>query len=212
MVDIKDDPPREGNRGGLDLFKWNSVKNQSWKDRECYLGHSVKVGMQGKFGRYGKNDWWSNSRGDAFGNLQQEQDKVRQYEEELFKEALGEAPKKHLLNLKSQQDAADEPSVSQSAPVPSEADAVGREERGKADDDPKDRDDSERKKKEEKERKKLEKESRRHAKALKKQEKSVRREQEQLRKDEEELRRLRRERKRQRSLERSCEPSKGRRR
>ena len=34
-------PPRGGNRGGKDQFNWESVKGD--KDREFYLGHSVKA-------------------------------------------------------------------------------------------------------------------------------------------------------------------------
>ena len=34
-------PARGGNRGGKDQFNWDSVKND--KDREFYLGHSVKA-------------------------------------------------------------------------------------------------------------------------------------------------------------------------
>lgn len=34
-------PARGGNRGGKDQFNWDSVKSD--KDREFYLGHSVKA-------------------------------------------------------------------------------------------------------------------------------------------------------------------------
>ena len=34
-------PPRGGSRGGRDQFNWDSVKTD--KDRENYLGHSLKV-------------------------------------------------------------------------------------------------------------------------------------------------------------------------
>lgn len=34
-------PARGGNRGGKDQFNWESVKSD--KDREFYLGHSVKA-------------------------------------------------------------------------------------------------------------------------------------------------------------------------
>ncbi|KAI8902198.1 hypothetical protein BC833DRAFT_574088 [Globomyces pollinis-pini] len=37
---------REGNRGGLGLFNWEDVKAD--KDREHYLGHSIKAST----GRY----------------------------------------------------------------------------------------------------------------------------------------------------------------
>jgi hypothetical protein len=34
-------PPRGGSRGGRDQFNWEDVKSD--KDREYYLGHSVKA-------------------------------------------------------------------------------------------------------------------------------------------------------------------------
>lgn len=36
-----DGPIREGSRGGRDQFSWENVKGD--KDREFYLGHSVKA-------------------------------------------------------------------------------------------------------------------------------------------------------------------------
>lgn len=42
MIDFdRDEAPREGIRGGLEQFRWDSVKSQSLRDRECYLGRTI---------------------------------------------------------------------------------------------------------------------------------------------------------------------------
>lgn len=40
-MSIYNGPPRGGTRGGRDQFSWDQVKSD--KDREYYLGHSVKA-------------------------------------------------------------------------------------------------------------------------------------------------------------------------
>lgn len=87
---------REGCRGGREQFTWNSLKDQEFKDRECYLGQSTKVGMMGKFGRYQLHDWYARKR-DTAESISSERSAVQQYEEELMQEALGLKPKKLLL-------------------------------------------------------------------------------------------------------------------
>ena len=54
---------REGCRGGQEQFKWNSLRDEEFKDRECYLGQSTKVVMMGKFGHYYKHDWYAQKKG-----------------------------------------------------------------------------------------------------------------------------------------------------
>jgi len=44
-------PPRGGTRGGADQFSWENVKAD--KDREYYLGHSVKA-LTGRWQKGGK--------------------------------------------------------------------------------------------------------------------------------------------------------------
>eukprot|EP01068_Selenidium_serpulae_P011880 Selendium_serpulae@DN5741_c0_g1_i1.p1 len=126
MVDVWDGPPREGTRGGLEQFKWDSVKGEAMRDRECYLGQSVRIGMQGKFGRFNTHDWWRTERGDKGRDpIEKEVESVKQFEEALMQEALGLKPK-NLLLLKGKQpeptegepDANDCSSI---APVPEEA-------------------------------------------------------------------------------------------
>ena len=41
IMSLYNGPPRGGNRGGKDQFNWDNVKGD--KDREFYLGHSVKA-------------------------------------------------------------------------------------------------------------------------------------------------------------------------
>ena len=50
LEDIFSGPIRDGNRGGLGLFKWDSVK-EDHKNKEHYLGSTIKAA----FGRWQKN-------------------------------------------------------------------------------------------------------------------------------------------------------------
>ena len=50
---------RAGTRGGWDRFNWNDVRFMSFKDRECYLGYSSKLGFLDKGGKWKKSDWLS---------------------------------------------------------------------------------------------------------------------------------------------------------
>jgi len=99
MVDVRM-YTREGCRGGREQFKWDSLKEQDFKDREQYLGISQKVGLMGKFGRYYVHDWYAKTRETAT-SISEEKDAVKAYEEELMQEALGNKPKKLLLARKS---------------------------------------------------------------------------------------------------------------
>mmetsp|Transcript_36966 Transcript_36966/g.110406 ORF Transcript_36966/g.110406 Transcript_36966/m.110406 type:complete len:357 (+) Transcript_36966:93-1163(+) len=87
---------RDGCRGGSEHFKWNSIKEQEFKDRECYLGASTKVGMMTKFARYYVHDWYTKKR-ETTETIDSERNAVQAYEEELMQEALGLKPKKLLL-------------------------------------------------------------------------------------------------------------------
>lgn len=90
-----EDAPRGGTRGGLELFKWENLKGQSYKEREHYLGHSAKIGTQIS-GNWRKNDWWQKDR-ETTTKIDQERQAVKEYEDEIFKEALGLKPKNLLL-------------------------------------------------------------------------------------------------------------------
>jgi len=88
---------RDGCRGGSEHFKWNSIKDQEFKDREQYLGASTKVGMMTKFARYYVHDWYAKKR-ETVESIDSERSAVQAYEEELMQEALGIKPKKLLLS------------------------------------------------------------------------------------------------------------------
>lgn len=90
---------REGCRGGRDNFKWDTLKEQDFKDREQYLGGVMKTGLMGKFGRYYVHDWYTKSR-DKAASIEEERKSIQEYEEELMQEALGLKPKKLLIQKK----------------------------------------------------------------------------------------------------------------
>jgi len=46
-------------KGGTKEFNWSNVRQASYKDRECYLGYSTKVGYLDKGGKWKKRDWWT---------------------------------------------------------------------------------------------------------------------------------------------------------
>eukprot|EP00933_Yihiella_yeosuensis_P012893 TRINITY_DN12226_c0_g5_i1.p1 TRINITY_DN12226_c0_g5~~TRINITY_DN12226_c0_g5_i1.p1 ORF type:complete len:348 (-),score=87.34 TRINITY_DN12226_c0_g5_i1:52-1011(-) len=98
MVDIKV-RVRDGVRGGREQFSWSSIKEQDFKDRECYLGGTTQVGQMGKFGKYYKHDWYARTR-DSADHIDSERQSVQAYEDELMQEALGLKPKKLLLQKK----------------------------------------------------------------------------------------------------------------
>jgi len=90
---------KDGCRGGREQFTWTSIKEQEYKDRESYLGQSMKVGQMGKFGKYYMHDWYARKR-DTTASIAEERGAVQAYEEELMQEALGLKPKKLLLAKK----------------------------------------------------------------------------------------------------------------
>lgn len=49
---------RGGNRGGKADFDWESVRLLNHKERDCYLGASVKLGYLDKGHKWRKKDWW----------------------------------------------------------------------------------------------------------------------------------------------------------
>ena len=46
-------------KGGTKEFNWDNVRNMSYKDRECFLGYTTKIGYLDKGGKWKKRDWWT---------------------------------------------------------------------------------------------------------------------------------------------------------
>ncbi|KAK9802778.1 hypothetical protein WJX73_002172 [Symbiochloris irregularis] len=95
-------PARGGNRGGKDQFNWDAVKAD--KDREFYLGHSVKATT----GRWQKGKdvfWYTRAKGeDGVDPMAAELRSVKEREEELMMEALGMKPKVKKLPVQPKLD------------------------------------------------------------------------------------------------------------
>ena len=49
---------RGGTRGGKDQFNWDDIRYLNYKERECYLGASQKIGYLDKGGKWRKGDWY----------------------------------------------------------------------------------------------------------------------------------------------------------
>jgi len=83
-------PSRGGVRGGADQFDWEDIKSD--KNRESYLGHSLKAPV----GRWqkGKDLTWytKGSKQGASFTKQQEMDAVKKLEAEAMAVALGKGP------------------------------------------------------------------------------------------------------------------------
>lgn len=96
LMSLYNGPPRPGARGGRDQFNWESVKTD--KDREFYLGHSVKATV----GRWqkGKDVFWYTRNKDENDVLNEEIKAVKVKEQELMLEALGLKPKSMDLGAK----------------------------------------------------------------------------------------------------------------
>ena len=89
---MRDGPARGGTRGGKDQFNWDDVKSD--KDREYYLGHSVKASV----GRWQKGKdllWYTRGKegDDAAAAARAEIAAVKAAEERAMAEALGLEPK-----------------------------------------------------------------------------------------------------------------------
>ena len=54
------EPVKASMKGGTADFNWEDVRYMNYKDRECYLGYTVKIGFLDKGGKWKKKDWWTN--------------------------------------------------------------------------------------------------------------------------------------------------------
>ena len=57
---------RGGTRGGANLFKWEDLKKMKYKERECYLGYTSKLGYLDKGGQWKKNDFYKSTTDPIF--------------------------------------------------------------------------------------------------------------------------------------------------
>ncbi|QSL65483.1 hypothetical protein MERGE_002795 [Pneumocystis wakefieldiae] len=90
MADLLTGPIREGNRGGLGLFRWENVKEDKY--RENYLGHSLRAPV----GRWQKGrdlTWYTKDKKEApaasLSSRDEEIRLIKQAEKEALAEALG---------------------------------------------------------------------------------------------------------------------------
>ncbi|EGR27065.1 multiple myeloma tumor-associated, putative [Ichthyophthirius multifiliis] len=76
---------RDGVRGGRDQFKWDNVRQMTHKDREQYLGQTLKIGFLDKGGKWRKKDWYLKSKGQQ----QNEIDEIQSQDQKRIRIALG---------------------------------------------------------------------------------------------------------------------------
>lgn len=81
---------RGGVRGGQDQFKWDNVKLMSYKDRECYLGSSSKLGFLDKGGKWRHRDWYAHVKDtDAVKSREDELKQIKLEEKAMMNFRLG---------------------------------------------------------------------------------------------------------------------------
>lgn len=88
---IKDDNVRGGNRGGRSNFKWDDIRLQTYKERECYLGGTIMLGFLSNGGKWIKHDRFSYQKPSAADQvvLAAEKAKIKEEEERILRESLG---------------------------------------------------------------------------------------------------------------------------
>lgn len=94
---INENSVRAGNRGGKDRFNWEDVKVLNYKDRECYLGISEKLGRLDKGCKWIRNDWYLNKdkknivklSKEEIKDLESEVKRIQEEEKKQMNEVLG---------------------------------------------------------------------------------------------------------------------------
>lgn len=96
---INENSIRGGNRGGKHLFKWDDIRALSYKERECYLGATEKLGFLDNGDKWRKRDWWIDGKSKRHESkstietykekLLREQQEIREAEGRLLQEKLG---------------------------------------------------------------------------------------------------------------------------
>ena len=62
----EDKPPVKATmKGGTTDFNWEEVRAMNYKDRECYLGYTTKLGYLDKGGIWKTKDWWTKGKDPA---------------------------------------------------------------------------------------------------------------------------------------------------
>lgn len=78
----------DASKGGNQQYNWNLVKDLSYKDRECFLGYTTKIGVLDKGGKWKKRDWWTTLSGED-GPSPEEIKKVKEEDERRIRIGLG---------------------------------------------------------------------------------------------------------------------------
>jgi Multiple myeloma tumor-associated len=78
----------DATKGGNQQFNWNTVKDMSYKDRECFLGYTTKIGVLDKGGKWNKRDWWTTLDGDQ-GPSAEELKRVKEEDKQRLRVGLG---------------------------------------------------------------------------------------------------------------------------
>lgn len=65
-------------KGGTKDFNWEDVRYMNYKDRECYLGYTVKIGFLDKGGKWKKKDWWTQNNNKEKTEEEVERERMRQ--------------------------------------------------------------------------------------------------------------------------------------
>ena len=79
---------RGGVRGGKDQFNWEDIRTMSYKDRECYLGYTSKIGFLDKGGKWRKRDWYKSVDRPGKKDISKLEE-IKRADEERLQQALG---------------------------------------------------------------------------------------------------------------------------
>lgn len=96
---IKDDNVRGGNRGGRSNFKWDDIRLQTYKERECYLGGTIMLGFLSNGGKWIKHDRFSYHPQNPSDKtlIEAERAKIKEEEERILRESLGIEKKEKVV-------------------------------------------------------------------------------------------------------------------
>ena len=78
-----------GSRCVTESFNWETVKDISYKNRDCYLGYTAKIGYLDKAGKWKKNDWYKSVNRPEGSVDQKRKEEIKKQEQEAMDVALG---------------------------------------------------------------------------------------------------------------------------